>query len=379
MKNVLIAHQSTIPHYRVPFYNAMEKLRPHSWRFDVVFDTSELRNPIFFKEPPDRETFQFPILETRTLTTKVKGKRVSYQTFWRQATTYDLVVVGNTVNNLTYPLCHLHQLRGTKIAYWGHGKDRNADRNSVPKLVAEKTKILLARKADGFFAYTPKVKAFLESQGVSPDKVFSVNNTIDILRQRALFEKYKPQQERIRQDLNLCGKKVLLFVGRATWDKRLDFLLESFAILQRNDKDFCLLMVGSGTEPMSSTQPDNTRVFGFIDTEELAQICVASDVLAFPGTVGLGPLQVLCYDLPVITIDAVNQKPEFEYLSLQNSLVLDSGTTPDQYAQAIIDLFQNPTRLRDLQHSVWSSIQHLTVEQMAQNFINGINTILDVS
>ena len=28
VKKVLIAHQSTIPHYRVPFYEAVERLRP---------------------------------------------------------------------------------------------------------------------------------------------------------------------------------------------------------------------------------------------------------------------------------------------------------------------------------------------------------------
>jgi hypothetical protein len=46
------------------------------------------------------------------------------------------------------------------------------------------------------------------------------------------------------------------------------------------------------------------------------------------------------------------------------------------YAQTISDLFDNPQKLRDLQDSIWPSIEHLTIEQMALNFIDGINTIL---
>ena len=50
MHKVLIAHQSTIPHYRVPFYNSLENQKPDNWQFDVVFDISELEKPRFFKE-----------------------------------------------------------------------------------------------------------------------------------------------------------------------------------------------------------------------------------------------------------------------------------------------------------------------------------------
>ena len=42
MKQVLIAHQSTIPHYRVPFYNSLNTLKPDEWRFEVVFDPDEV-------------------------------------------------------------------------------------------------------------------------------------------------------------------------------------------------------------------------------------------------------------------------------------------------------------------------------------------------
>ena len=42
MKKVMIAHQSTIPHYRVPFYNMLNKMRPIDWQFEVVFDPNDI-------------------------------------------------------------------------------------------------------------------------------------------------------------------------------------------------------------------------------------------------------------------------------------------------------------------------------------------------
>ena len=121
----------------------------------------------------------------------------------------------------------------------------------------------------------------------------------------------------------------------------------------------------------------NISYFGPItNVNKLAPIYVAADIFSFPGSVGLGPLQALCYDLHVITIDSDIHPPEIEYLSSKNSLVLSSDTTPKSYAQSIIELFADTKKLNDLQMNTWSTIKHLTIENMAKNFVMGINSIL---
>ena len=234
MKKVLLAHQSTIPHYRVPFYNALERLKPDAWSFDVVFDPSELKNKRFFKEQLDTKQFKFPILAVNTIAAKIAGKNISYQTFWKKAAEYDLIITEQALNNFSYPLCHLHQLTGIKLAYWGHGKHAGAKKNpSLLKHLSEQIKIQLTNRADGFLAYTPRGKSFVVEKGFSPDKVFVINNTVDINVQRQAFEKFKEQREEIRQTLGIAEKKVLLFVGRFSETKRIDFLLEAFLIMQK--------------------------------------------------------------------------------------------------------------------------------------------------
>ena len=58
IKKVLIAHQSTIPHYRVPFYEAVERLRPKWWEFSVIYDTAEARGKSFLEFDHRSSEFQ---------------------------------------------------------------------------------------------------------------------------------------------------------------------------------------------------------------------------------------------------------------------------------------------------------------------------------
>jgi glycosyltransferase involved in cell wall biosynthesis len=379
MKKVLIAHQSTIPHYRIPFYNALEQLRPESWEFKVVFDPSEVKNKKFFKEGIDINEFHFPILKTETYSINISTKKISYQPFLPFASKSDLVIVENALNNISYPISHLYQLRGVKIAYWGIGRDMNVIKPTLPKLISEKIKMTLVGKADGFFAYTCGVKDFLVKNGISPRNIFVLNNTIDIKSQRTFYDRYLPEKDVIKERLGLRGYKVLLFVGRLTKDKKVDFLLESFSILEKQDKDFRLIVIGSGDESYFDDCSERVIYLGSItDLDKLGPIYVASDVFVFPSGVGLGPLQAFCYSLPLVTIRTPLAGPEVEYLNPSNSIILPESTTPDKFAEKISSLFSDNSTLEQLKASTWPSINHLTIEQMARNFIQGINEVLGI-
>jgi glycosyltransferase involved in cell wall biosynthesis len=377
MKKVLIAHQSTIPHYRVPFYNSLEKLKPKGWDFDVVFDWSELEDKRFFKEIVDPKTFTFSTLDTKTRMVRLNNKSIYYQTFLKAASKYHLIIVENAVNNLTYPLCHLYKLLGKQIAYWGHGKHFTQNR-SYPKRLSEFIKLQLTRNADGFFAYSPGVSEYLVRKGIPRHKIFVLNNTLDIKQQRKVYTEWNPNRETIRKDLHLQGKNVLIFVGRFKEDKKISLLLDAFTQIQVRQSNFHLLLVGSGGESYLGQQQKQITYFGPItDLEKLAPLYIASDVFVLPGAVGLGPLQALCYDLPIITINSSLHKPEFEYLNSENALILPSTADANEFANAIIRLFSNKEELKQFRTKTWPSISHLTIEQMVQNFIHGVNTILE--
>lgn len=378
LKRILIAQQSTISHYRIPFYNALEQLRPQDWQFEVIYDSSESEKKTFFGDNVDSSNFKFPTLNANTYSWAGKTRTISYQTFLLTAREFDLIIVEDAINNLTYPLCHLYKMKGTRIVYWGLGKDRKIDTYSPLTYLIENLKIFLNRHADGYFAYTEGVKSYLIDKGIPENQIFSVNNTLDINRQREAYTNIKDDREAIRSELRLSEKKVILFVSTFKRSKRADFLLESFSILQTMDSSFHLLLVGSGGETYLDDRIKNVSYFGSItDEHKLAPIYVASDIFAYPGQVGLAPLQALCYNLPVVAIEShYYHGPEIEYLSENNSIILPEGTTPEQYAKTINELMQNQNDLNELKSGIWPSIEHLTIDNMANNFINGINYIL---
>lgn len=379
VKQVLIAHQSTIPHYRVAFYEALERIRPDWWEFRVAFDPEAHRR--FFSEPID-PNLSFPLVKTSTFSVRAKNRMVSLQTFLWDARKYDLIVAEHALNNLSYPLSQLHRLLGKKFAYWGHGRDYLVPIPTGLKRHVERFKLWLARHADGYFAYTPGVRDYLVQQGLDAESVFTLNNTVDIEAHRRVHNTLSNQRDALRERMGLGGKKVLLYVGRLRRGKRIEVLLDAFRVLWERDHTYHLMVVGGGDRNFvklieGTCGPGAVTYHGVVtDPQELGPIFLASDLYTFPGVVGLGPLNALCYDLTPVLIDGPIHMPEYEYLSAENAVILPKSTTVDEYADAIDSLMRDPERVRVLRSNAWSSIRHLTIENMARNFADGVSALL---
>jgi len=382
MKKILIAHQSTIPHYRVPFFEAMERLRPDGWEFSVAFDKDEMAKKSFFQEPVDHTLFNFPLEDTSTYNFKIFKKSLTFQTFILRAWKYDVIIIGNTLHNISYLLAHFYHLFGKSIAVWWHRHNFPSTKLKGLRGMRENLMLRLAHMADGLFAYTPGGFKYLKEEGVKIEKIFVLNNTIDIMRQRKAFEQFAPQRDHLREKFALTGKKVLLFVGRLLKEKRLSFLMAAFSYLKEKDPSYHMVIVGGGdTSFLHNVREkwgeDSVTYHGIlVETEDLAALYVVSDLYVNTGDVGLGIIQSLCFDLTPAVIDSTTHNPEFGYLNSKNSLMLREGATFTEYADAIDNLLNDRFRLAYLRSRAWTSIEHLTIENMAKNFINGVEFIL---
>lgn len=378
-KKVLVAHQSTIPYYRIAFYQAVERLRPSWWEFSVVYDEQEARQ--VFLRVPNPEDFTFPTETCQTFSVRLCGKRLILQTFPLKSWKYDLVIVGSALDNLSYPLTFFARLLGTAVAYWGHGRDCSVKRATGIERLEEKTKIWLARKSNGFFAYTQGVRDYMTFSGVENKKIFTLYNTIDIERQRQNYEKMILQRDSLRKEHKLEGKKVLLFVGRFHKQKGLDFLVKTFSFLKKKDSSYHMLLVGGGDlsffeELKVQCGVDSVSYGGVVYDDSIGDYYVMSDIYVIPGAVGLGPLQALCYDLTPAVIESDLHKPEYEYLNKENALVVCSNATPEDYGLSIDDLLSNYDLWKRMRMQAWPSIRHLTIASMAKNFVDGVDRIL---
>ncbi len=317
----------------------------------------------------------------RTHELKFGKRRTVFQTFPFTAWQHDLIVVGNSIHNLSYPLTYLWRFLGKPVAYWGQGRDTSVQDASGVKGLSEKAKIWMTCHSDGFFAYTESVRDFMVQQGLSEDKIFTLYNTIDIEKLRLIFEEHIRSRDDYKKSEGLEGKKVLLFVGRLNHRKRLDFLIDTFAILRRQDSDYHLIVIGGGdtsyiTKLEEACGKDSISYKGSVSEEDINYYYMISDLYIFPGAVGFGPIQALCFDLTPVIIDSPIHNPEYDYLNRENSIICDRAVSPEAYADAIDTHLQDTNQWNRVRAQAWPSIRHLTVENMAKNFVHGINTIL---
>ena len=370
---ILIAHQSTIPHYRINFYEELKKVKASNWDFSVVYDSkvSKIKNYIIINP----NNYSLSIINTKTKICRLFNKYIYFQDFIFSSRNYDILIVENALNNISYPLSFL--LRGKKIILWGTGEDFSVVNPSLLKKVMERFKLFLCKKSDGFLAYTEGVKKILMNNNIEEKNITVLNNTIDIMSHRKRFLSTKNKIQNKHNSHNS-----LLFVGRLNKRKKIEFLLDSFLLMKEMNPSFKLLVVGKGDTTYvnflkNKYKDNNIKFLGEITDQELmCKLYIKSSLLVFPGDVGLGPLDALCYNLIPVIIESRTHNPEREYLNNNNSFIFPSSITKERYASEIIRICSNKIMIEEKQKSSWESIKHLTLENMAKNFARGIEKII---
>jgi glycosyltransferase involved in cell wall biosynthesis len=103
----------------------------------------------------------------------------------------------------------------------------------------------LYRHADAVVAYGSHVKEFLVSQGVVANRVFVTRHAVDNER----YSRPVPFEDRdaLRRRLGIAPEiRIVLYLGRLEPVKGLEYLVEAFASLRREDA--ALVIAGTGTE-----------------------------------------------------------------------------------------------------------------------------------
>jgi glycosyltransferase involved in cell wall biosynthesis len=378
-KQVLVAHQSTIPHYRAAFYSLIESMRPADWEFKVVFDPDPARTTAFHGKAASPE---FPVLPVKTRIFHAGGRDLLWQNFLSAARRCDLLITDSHLANVSYPIASLVLRQGASHVIWGHSADLNHEVQGLAKKAAEKVKRKLLLNADGFFAYTPGEALRIAEAGFRSDRIFTMNNTIDICNHRRRWETLQPDRQQIQQDRGLEARRVILFVGRVLPQKGIGLLCDIFRELHHIDPTFHLVAIGSGPDAgtLKTLQhelgSEAVTLPGAIhDPAEIAPWFAAADVFLMPSDVGLAPLQGFCFDLPTVTFRGRKGGPEIEYLSASNTLFIENGRSA---AAAAITINAQWGHLSDpiFRSAIFPSISHLTLEQMAQNIINAVTAML---
>ncbi len=170
------------------------------------------------------------------------------------------------------------------------------------------------RHCDAIIVYGPHVKNYLMDLKIPEHKIFIAPQSMDNEQfNRPVGDEEK---QRLLQELNLSGKKIVLYVGRLEECKGLIYLMEAISWLE--DLNVSLLLIGTGTqksflEKKSKELSVRTLFLGHISNEELYRYYALTDVFVLPSITtanfkepwGIVVNEAMNQGCPVVATDAV--------------------------------------------------------------------------
>ena len=369
MKQVLII-QAQIKQYRIPFFAGLHAA--------LARDGVALR--VAYSDPSRRESKKG---DNRDLPaaygSKVRavwmcGERILFQSLLQEVMAADLVIMEQANKYVwTHLLLALSLLRLKKVAFWGHGRNRQARQRGL----SEWLKMHSANSVDWWFAYTDGTARYLTEQGVPSHKITSVQNAVDTAEFRRQLADISGKEIAARNaSLGIGqGAKIGLFCASVIPDKLPDFLIASAHRIKQSLPAFELVVVGGGPEHHriadAARQASWIHCVGPQFGREKALYFRMADAFLMPGLVGLAILDAFAAGLPIVTSAVPFHSPEIEYLEEgQNGII--TPVDPDRYAQAVVRILSDGDLLHTLRCGALASGTKYTMEQMVERFRSGI-------
>jgi len=166
----------------------------------------------------------------------------------------------------------------------------------------------IVRHCDALVACGTRSREYLVHLGARTDKIFTAYCTVDTDSFKRQSVALKPQKDKLKEEIGIKNKSVILYVGQLIERKGLKYLIKAYAKL-KPEFDAALLMVGGGMqkdELAELCQKDNILdVFftGYIQLEALVKYYVISDIFVLPSleeTWGRVLNEAMACGLPVI-------------------------------------------------------------------------------
>jgi glycosyltransferase involved in cell wall biosynthesis len=361
--------QRTLKFYRLQFYNLLkQKLEENGIELILLYGEDD--NIKFNDAELDWG------LKIKNYKINLFGKTLYYQSLIKYIRNADLIIVeqaSKLLINYYFWLLNLFKIK--RLAFWGHGIDfQNSNHKSFSVYIKKK----MTKKVHWFFAYTDLSKRVLESTGYPAKRITTVYNTIDV---ESIIEEKKKWHEKnliqIKEQLGIKSDNICLFIGGMYKEKRLQFLINSLLIIRNVIPDFHFIFIGDGPDKnIVLNVSANHKWIHYLgsknDIEKIPYFLIAK-LLLNPGLVGLVIIDSFTIGVPLITTNCKLHSPEIDYLEkCKNGIMTENNIAA--YSSAIIDLLTNEEKRLKLVEVCTQSAKKYTMENMVNNFYNGILT-----
>ena len=370
--------QDRLVHYRVGLFEHLKRLADE--RDISLFLVHGQASPLD-ENKKDEGHLDWPV-RVKNRWWVVNGHDFLWQPLPQQLHDSDLIVMLQHNRILSnYRLIFGGQRRRSKIAFWGHGKNFQSKN---PSGMGERFKRRLVRSVDWWFTYTQMSVQVIEEADFDPSCITCLNNAIDTKKFQADLASITPDEiKAVKEQYGIPEQSFIgLFCGSIYPDKKPEIMIEAGKIIKSKIPDFHFFVVGDGPSagPIKEAAANNDwlHYVGVNKGRDKAKFFRFSHVVINPGLVGLHVLDAFAAGLPMITMADSPHSPEISYLVDGYNGYL-TGNSIDQYAGAILNLYDDKAAYRAICEQALLDSQKYTVEHMANNFIDGIENCLNTA
>lgn len=302
---------------------------------------------------------------------------------------FDVVICNQNIHNIAVLLLWLLKpFFSYTFIWWGMGYDPYRQKHPTKQAEGFKKRWIVGlknwiwKRADGWLVYTKAGKTYSVKLGIPEERVFVLNNTIDINALKKEAKTLSPTEiAETKKNLGIpVDAFTFLFIGRLHPKREVPFLIEAFSLLAAESKQVYLIIIGDGQERelvekrilTLDLQKQVILTGAIYDNRQLSKLFLACDVVTLPAQVGLSIMHSFAMGKPVITRKTDSFIPELDYLNHDVNGLLLTKTDPENYAQALKKLWLDQEKLKTLSQGAHLSGLDFTMEKMAQHFRDGI-------
>ncbi len=231
--------------------------------------------------------------------------------FKKEYQTYFVLAESRSISFFLFVLLKAIFFRKKKIYGWSHGW--YGRENWLLRVLAK----IKMSCMDGLFVYNNRSRNLMIDDGITPDKLFTIYNSLDYNKQLLLRKTVGISDVYKKHFGN--DNPVIVFIGRLTEVKRLDILLKSVKLLREIGLDYNVVLIGSGSQESTLrgfVEKYNLSVWFYgacYDEKVTGELIYNADLCVSTGNIGLTAIHSLMFGCPVITHDDFPwQMPEFE-------------------------------------------------------------------
>lgn len=366
----VVIFQRVIKQYRKPFFEALA----------AELEAQNVRLRVVYGKPGQREAARADNVSLAAGTgievhnLRLLADRLLLQPAFSPVFGADLVIIPQeNCYALNYLLLAASLLGLKKVAFWGHGRNRQRAGRGVSEWLKRK----MLNATSWWFAYTPGTADYLVRNGVRESAITNVQNSVDTAGFSRLLRGIRNDElDDLRRDLGISATaRVGLYCGALTPDKDVEFLIDAARAIRHGVPAFELLILGSGERQRvveeAARQEEWIHHAGPRFDVEKARHYRLAEVVLNPGTVGLAVLDAFAAGLPLVTTDIPNHGPEIEYLRHRVDGLITSHDR-DTYAGEVARLLEDRAALRKMQRRARASSERYTLEAMVGKFREGI-------